>query len=204
MSKPLWVNSLWGPCEPELNSGCSVHFLQQKMLKPTPVSTARWIFGVPASIIALCHHSILHNWHGVWHNFVRRGQQNLQQRQEPPALAPAHDGPQGLASRNRHGWWVCLSIRALFQYQHLPFSMSKHFFCLFVRPSERKVSCRFIFVLFLLLYVTLRFARFVLNSQFFLGQPVPKTLQDELCCSGSALEHLLAANLLLEKTADGS
>lgn len=80
----------------------------------------------------------------------------------------------------------------------------KTFFCLFVRPSERKVSCRFIFVLFLLLYVTLRFACFVLNSQFFLGQPVPKTLQDELCCSGSALEHLLAANLLLDKTADGS
>lgn len=79
MSKPLWVNLLWGRCEPELNSGCSVHVLQQKMLKPTPVSTARWIFGVPASIIALCHHSILHNWHGLWHSFVRRGQQNLQQ-----------------------------------------------------------------------------------------------------------------------------
>ena len=58
--------------------------------------------------------------------------------QEPPALAPTHDGPQRLASRNRHGRWVCLSIRALFHYQHLPFSMSIHFFNYSCVPQNAK------------------------------------------------------------------
>ena len=168
MSKPLWVNLLWGCCEPELNSGCSVHVLQQKMLKPTPVSTARWIFGVPASIIALCHHSILHNWHGLWHSFVRRGQQNLQQicvtRAACLGTNPWWTTETGKSksawamSLFKHPSVVSLSTPAIFNVNA--------FFLLFVCPSERKVFCRFVFVLFLLLCVMLRFSRFGSTSRF--------------------------------------